>query len=145
MKKMFKIIVLFCLLFTIGCASGPKYMEVAQTIPELNPDKGRIYVYRSTILGAAIQPDVKLNGEVIGSSIARGFYFVDREPGDYKLMTSTEVDRSPSFILEADQIRYVRLNVSMGFFVGHVYPELVEEVIAQKELQECSYVKEVSF
>jgi hypothetical protein len=141
MKTLFKIIVLFCVIFTIGCASGPKYTEIAQTIPELSPDKGRIYVYRSTILGAAIQPDVKLNGEVIGSSAAKGFYFVDRGPGDYKMMTSTEVDRSLSFILEAGQTRYVRLNVSMGFFVGHVYPELVEENVAQKELQECSYVK----
>ena len=141
MKSIFKAVFLICVLFTIGCASGPKYAEVAQTIPELRADQGRIYVYRNSVLGAAIQPDVKLNGEVIGSSAAKGFYFVDRAPGEYKMMTSTEVDRSLSFILEASQIRYVRLNVSMGFFVGHVYPELVEEAVGQKEIQECSYVK----
>ncbi len=141
MKNFFKMVVLLCVLFTIGCASGPKYAEMAQTIPELRSDQGRIYIYRNTVLGAAIQPDVKLNGEVVGSSAAKGFYFVDREPGNYKMMTSTEVDRSLSFILEAGQIRYVRLNVSMGFFVGHVYPELVEDAIGKKEIQECSYVK----
>ncbi len=141
MKSMFKTVVLFCVLFTIGCASGPKYAEVAQTIPELSPDQGRIFIYRNTVLGAAIQPDVKLNGEVIGSSAAKGFYFVDRAPGTYKMMTSTEVDRSLSFVLEASQTRFVRLNVSMGFFVGHVYPELVEDAVGQQEIQECSYVK----
>lgn len=57
------------------------------------------------------------------------------------MMTSTEVDRSLSFILEAEQTRFVRLNISMGFFVGHVYPELVENAVGQKEIQECSYVK----
>ncbi len=141
MKSMFKTAVLLCVLFTIGCASGPKYAEVAQTIPELSSDQGRVYIYRNSVLGAAIQSDAKLNGEVIGSSAAKGFYFVDRAPGAYKMMTSTEVDRSLSFILEAAQTRFVRLNVSMGFFVGHVYPELVEEAVGQKEIQECSYVK----
>jgi hypothetical protein len=80
-------------------------------------------------------------GKVIGSSAAKGFYFVDKAPGTYKMMTSTEVDRSLSFILEAEQTRFVRLNISMGFFVGHVYPELVENAVGQKEIQECSYVK----
>ncbi len=141
MKSLLKTAVLFCILFTIGCASGPKYAEVAQTIPELSSDQGRIYIYRNSVLGAAITPNVKLNGEVIGSSTAKGFYFVDRAPGAYKMMTSTEVDRSLSFILEAAQIRFVRLNVSMGFFVGHVYPELVEDAVGQKEIQACNYVK----
>lgn len=141
MKSLFKTAVLICVLFSLGCASGPKYAEVAQTIPDLSPDQGRIFIYRNSVLGAAITPDVKLNGEVIGSSAAKGFYFVDRSPGAYKMMTSTEVDRSLSFVLEAAQTRFVRLNVSMGFFVGHVYPELVEEAVGQKEIQECSYVK----
>ena len=141
MKLMLKTVVLFCVLFAIGCASGPKYVEMAQTIPELSSNQGRIYIYRNSALGAAITPDVKLNGEVIGSSTAKGFYFVDKAPGAYKMMTSTEVDRSLSFILEAAQTRFVRLNVSMGFFVGHVYPELVEDAIGQKEIQNCSYVK----
>lgn len=140
MKNIIRISVLLCILFSIGCASGPKYAEVAQTIPKLRSDQGRIYVYRNSVLGAAIKPDVKLNGEVIGSSPAKGFYFVDRDPGNYTMMTSTEVDRSLSFVLEAEQTRYVRLNISMGFFVGHVYPELVEEAVGQKEIQECSYV-----
>jgi hypothetical protein len=141
MKNIIRTAVLLCVLFTIGCASGPKYAEVAQTIPKLRSDQGRIYVYRNSVLGAAVQPDVKLNGEVIGSSPAKGFYFVDRDPGNYTMITSTEVDRSLSFVLEAEQTRYVKLNISMGFFVGHVYPELVEEAVGQKEIQECSYVK----
>ncbi len=56
------------------------------------------------------------------------------------MMTSTEVDRSLSFTLDAGQTRYVRLNISMGFFVGHIYPELVEPEVGAKEIVECSYV-----
>lgn len=142
MKSMLKAATLFLTFsFLIGCASGPKYAEVAKTIPELASDKGRIYIYRNSVLGAAVQPDVKLNGEVIGSSVAKGFYFVDRSPGDYKMMTSTEVDRALSFVLEKNQTRFVRLNISMGFFVGHVYPELVDDEVGKKEINECSYVE----
>lgn len=141
MKSMLKAAILFLALsFLIGCASGPKYAEIAKTIPELASYQGRIYIYRNSMFGGAIQPDVKLNGEVIGSSAPKGFYFVDRSPGDYKMMTSTEVDRTLSFVLEKDQIRFVRLNCSMGFFVGHVYPELVDEAVGKKEINECSYV-----
>ncbi len=142
MKSMVKVLTLFSVLLLVSCASGPKYTEMAKTIPDLDPDKGRIYVYRDSVLGAAIQPDVKLNGEVIGSAVPQGFYFVDRLPGDYKMMTSTEVDRTLSFVLEEGQTRYVRLNISIGFFVGHVYPELVDDAVAKKEIAECSYVEE---
>ncbi len=91
------------------------------------------------MLGAALQPEVKLNGEVVGKAVPNGFFYVDQEPGNYKIATSTEVDRHLSLALEKGQTRYVRLNISMGFFVGHVYPELVENEDGEKEIQQCSY------
>lgn len=54
-------------------------------------------------------------------------------------MTSTEVDRSLSLTLEAGQTRYVRLGISFGFFVGHVYPELVDTSVGEEEIKELSY------
>jgi len=126
-------------LFIVGCASGPKYSEISPSISEVTPDKGRIYIYRTALLGAAIQPEVKLNGEVVGKAVPNGFFYVDRKPGDYKITTSTEVDRHLSLLLDKGETRYVRLNIGMGFFVGHVYPELVEKDVGEKEIQKCSY------
>jgi len=54
-------------------------------------------------------------------------------------MTSIEVDRKLSLTLDKGQTRFVRLNISMGFFAGHVYPELVDQAIGEKEIQECRY------
>lgn len=122
-----------------GCATGPKFTEIAPTFSQLSADKGRIYIYRTAIMGAAVQPEVKLNGEVIGKAVPGGFFYVDREPGNYEILTSTEVDRKLSFTLDEGQKRYVRLNISMGFFVGHVYPELIDPQTGEKEIQECSY------
>jgi hypothetical protein len=101
---------------------------------------GRIYLYRTSVLGAAIQPKVKLNGEVIGKAVPKGFFYVDKKAGNYEIMTSTEVKRKLSLTLDEGQTRYVRLNISMGFFVGHVYPKLVESQVGEKEIQNCRYI-----
>lgn len=140
MKTLFKLFFLFVVIviFSSCATSGAKYAELNPTIPT-KPDAGRIFIYRSSVLGAAIQPDVKVNGEVVGSSIPNGFFYVDRNPGAYEIMTSTEVDRKLSLTLDKGQSRFVRLNISMGFFVGHVYPELVDQSTGEKEIQDCRY------
>ena len=124
-----------------GCAtSGPKYVEMVPNMTKLGPDMGRIYIYRTTVLGAAIQPDVKVNGEVVGSAQPNGFFYADRTSGTYEIMTSTEVDRKLTLTLDKGEVRFVRLNISMGFFVGHVYPELVEPLTGEKEIEDCRYI-----
>ena len=126
------------ILFT-GCASGPKYAVVKSTFAPLAQTNGRVYFYRTTALGAALNPDVKLNGEVVGTAKAKGFFYADRPAGNYEVDTSTEVTRRLTFQLEQGQTRYVRFDVSMGFFVGHVYPELIENAVGEKEIEDCSY------
>jgi hypothetical protein len=122
-----------------GCATGPKYGEVRNTIPTLNPEQGRLFIYRTTAVGAAVQPDVKLNGEKVGTAKPKGFFYVDRPPGDYQVSTSTEVKRTLSLKLEKAETRYVKLSMAIGFFVGHCYPELVEAEQGEKDLQKCSF------
>ena len=125
----------------MACAvTGPKFTEFAPSISKLAPDKGRIYIYRTTLLGSAIQPRVTLNGEVIGRAVPRGFFYVDKKPGNYVIKTSTEVRRKLSLTLDKGQTRYVRLNISFGLLIGHVYPELVEPKVAKKEIQHCRYI-----
>jgi hypothetical protein len=128
------------ILLLSGCATGPKYTEVASGFDVLDPEKGRIYIYRPSAFGAAIQPKVTLNGEVVGKAVSHGFFFVDRAPGEYLIMTSTEVDRSLSVTLEKHETRYVRLKTSIGFVVGHIYPELVDPAEGQEEIRKLSYI-----
>ena len=123
-----------------GCATGPGYMQVKASFPPLAPDNGRIFFYRTAALGAAIQPTAKLNGSIVGVAKPGGFFFVDRPPGDYQVETTTEVTRRLSMILDKGQTRYVRFDVSMGFFIGHVYPVLVETPTGEKEIAECNYM-----
>lgn len=132
-------VLLICASLLFGCASGPKFREVSASIPALNSEQGRIYLYRMTTLGAALQPTVRVNNDAVGSSKAKGFFYVDRPPGNYQIETSTEVKRRLSLTLDRGETRYVRFDVSMGFFVGHVYPNLVENTVGEKEIEACSY------
>ena len=123
-----------------GCASGPKFSKVSNSIPALPSDQGRIFVYRKTSFGAAVQPAVLLNKEPIGTAKPKGCFYVDRSPGNYQISTSTEVKRTLSMTLEKGETRYVRLNVSMGFWIGHVFPELIEPHQGEKEIQSCHFL-----
>ena len=123
----------------IGCATGITYSEFQPKIPSQNPDMGRIFFYRPSAFGNALRPDVMLNNEKVGEAIAHGFFYVDRQPGKYQVVTSTEVKRKVSFVLDKGQIRYVRFSTGFGFFVGHVYGELVDPDVGMKEIQGCKY------
>ncbi len=143
MNRTIRLMMLIALMFTLcSCASGVPYTQLNPSITPESPDTGRIFFYRATALGAALQPKIVMNGEVVGKSIARGFFFKDVSPGKYEVVTSTEVKRKVSFVLDNGQTRYIRFNVSMGFLVGHVYGELVDPKEALPEIEKCKFVEE---
>ncbi len=142
MKAGLKLILLLVLVMgLVSCATtGPKFAEMNVERVAKDPGQGRIFIYRPSALGAAVQPDVLLNTERIGEAKSWGFFYVDRPPGDYVVVTSTEVTRKCSFTLEKGQTRYIRLSISFGFFVGHIYGELVDESVGQEEIATCRYI-----
>lgn len=134
--------VLLTVLMLVGCASGPTYNEVAGTIEPTPQGEGRIYIYRTTAFGAAIRPAIRLDGEIVGKAIPKGFFYIDRPAGTYQISASTEAKRSLSLNLEAGDQKYVRLEIKMGVFAGHVKPVLVDSAIGQEELKKTKYIGE---
>lgn len=131
------------LLFVLAaCAttSGPTYIQMQSNLTPLAADMGRIYVYRTSSFGGAVQPSVMLDGAAIGKAVPQGYFFVDRPRGTYKITTETEVERSASFTLEPGQTRYVRLDPSFGFFIGHISPVLVDQAQAENEIKDTHYM-----
>lgn len=125
----------------VGCsASGPKYAEVKSTMPVLADGNGRIVFYRNdSLMGAALQPNIKLNGNVVGNSVPGGFFYVDMPAADYEVTTSTEVEKKLTFVLEKKQQKCVRTSIGIGILVGRVYPELTEPDVCDLELKTLSY------
>jgi hypothetical protein len=133
--------VLLALLLS-ACASGPKYTEVISTLPSMTPAQGRVYFYRPSAFGAAVQPDINLNGQKVGTAKPHGFYFIDRAPGDCVVTAATETEKKLTFTLEPGQERYVRLKIQMGLVVGRIIPELVDKAEAEEELKSLSLIAE---
>ena len=140
MLKGFRLFACCLIALTLSaCASGMKFTEMnPSTMPE-DQDSGRIFFYRTWVLDWKVQPDVRLNGTKVGKAIPQGFFYVDRPPGNYEVVTSTEVDRKVTFVLEKGQTRFVKFSVSFGFFLGHVYGDLVDPAVGLEEIKECRY------
>ena len=71
--------------------------------------------------------------------MAEGFVYADRPPGNYEIMTSDGSHPKSFFHIGIGSDAYVRLIVSFGFFVGHVYPELVEPQFGRDEIKGTRY------
>ncbi|MGO4815219.1 DUF2846 domain-containing protein [Cupriavidus sp. 2MCAB6] len=128
-----------------GCASGVKHSEMAASIPTIKPGEGRIYFLRSaSMFGAAIQPDLRLNSQVVGESKPGGFFFVDRPAGKYVASASTETEKTLSFVLDGGETKYVRSSPSIGLMVGRVVLELETPDKAKEELSSLSYTGDVA-
>jgi hypothetical protein len=124
-----------------GCAAtGIKHEELAKSMPAIKAGEGRIYFMRSdSMFGAAVQPDIKLNGQVVGQSKPGGFFYVDRPAGNYAATSATETEKSLTFALQAGETKYVRSSVQMGVMVGRVVLDLETPEKAKTELAGLSY------
>ena len=119
-----------------GCATGPSMSELKTPLPALEQGKARVFFYRTGIIGGAYQPEVTLNGEVVGKATPRAIYLKDVPPGSYAVTTSMTSEKV-NFVLAEGQKQYVRISYKFGF---NIYPELVDEPAAEKEVQDLSFV-----
>jgi len=122
-------------------ASDRSYATLHPNEPALAEGQGRIYFYREGgIMGAAIQPTIYLNGETTGGRSKPGDYFyVDRPAGSYQVSTTTEKKESLGITLDAGQSLYVKTEMSMGFFAGHLQPVLKDAATAAQEIKDCDW------
>jgi len=139
MKTIYKVAVALLVLLTAACASGPKFNTVESGLSPLPGGKARIYFYRSTALGVGIQPEIYLNGAVVGKAVAHGVFFVDQNPGNMEVSTASEVEKKLTFGIGAGETRYVKCAVGLGVLVYRIIPELVDEAEARKEIAELAY------
>jgi hypothetical protein len=112
-----------------GCATGLWTQESAQAFPALDPGKGRVFIYRSS-MGSQSVPEVLLNGERIGRLDRPGVIFKDVPPGSYAV-TSTRISKVVNFAVGAGDRKYVRF--SSGYFEPHMHPEMVDAARGEAE------------
>ena len=124
-----------------GCASGPGYAEYRRTLPPPPEGQTRVWFYRPSMLGAAVQPAVKLDGRSVGSAVPRGFFHVETEPGTHEVSITTEWTHKAQINPTTNSETYVRLNMALGFMVGHVVPVEVTPEKAARDLGSLRHAK----
>lgn len=123
-----------------GCATGMKHSDMAASMPSLKAGQGRIYFFRSSsFVGAALQPDIRLNGQVVGQSKPGGFFYLDRPAGNYVASASTETEKTVSFTLQPGETKYIRSSPGFGIVVGRVILQIETPEKANAELGSLSY------
>lgn len=142
MRSPFRTLLMMVVVLALaGCATqGVPYKEQEAKLPPLAASDGRIFVYRSSSLGFAVQPTVYLNGAAIGTAVPNAVYFVDRPKGTYEITASTEVEKKVTFVLDPAEVKYVRLTPTFGLLVGRIVPELVGKDEAAKELLDLTFI-----
>ena len=125
-----------CALGLASCASGPTYSEVKGDLPPIAGGKGRVFVYRPSSLGAAIKPAVRIDGEVVGKSMGKGFLYTDQNPGSRKIAIKTEWNHENTISVEKGKATYVRCNVTPGILAAHVIPNQVDAATGESEIQD---------
>ena len=124
-----------------SCASPRGLDEPPLQIPALKPGYGRVYFTRAgELTGSAVQPEIRMNNEVVGRSVPGGFTYVDRPPGQYAVTTATEVENAVTFRLAAGETKYIKTAVTPGILVGHVTPTLEFPEQGQSEISRLRYV-----
>lgn len=123
-------------LLLAGCASGPKLSEAPQlAIPD---GMARIVVYRTSILGGAIQPTVNVNGTPTAKCQPGGVFTVDVNPGEAALAVQTEKNRVSYVSVSRGDTAYVRCDPEIGLIVWQVKLTNVPQAQGQAETQKLS-------
>lgn len=124
-----------------GCATPRSLDEPPLQLPPLKQGYGRVYFTRAGDLqGSAIQPEIRMNNEVVARSVPGGFSYVDRSPGKYTVSTATEVENAVTFQLAAGETKYIKTAATPGLFVGHITPTLEFPEQGQSDINRLRYV-----
>lgn len=109
----------------VGCASGAAIKDSKEAAAAIPDGMGRVVVYRTGVLGTAIQPTVSIDGVKKGTCQPKGAFMANVKPGDRVVTAATEVMRETMVTVENGKSSYVRCSIGLGLFVGQPYLEVI--------------------
>lgn len=128
--------------YIAGCATVPMASDkedVARKEFSAPPqDYAGLYIYRNSSLGGALKKNVYVDGDYIGESAPKTYFYIVVVPGDHVLSTESEFsDNSLELHAESGQNYFIRQYIKLGVFVGGANLELVSEEEGKKGVLEC--------
>lgn len=121
-----------------GCAEQPTQVSEPAAQPAAPVDAvasvapvggNRIYIYRRSIMGAAVQPKVYVDGAEVGRCSRGNVVSVAVSPGTHTISATTETRKSVSVSVSDGQDVYVKCRISAGIAVGR--PKFIVVPVAE--------------
>lgn len=129
-----------------GCASVPMDTPSAdaalKSFPAPAADQAGLYIYRDSFAGQGLKKTLKVDGEVIGETANRTYFYRLVSPGNHVIATESEFsDNAINLLAVGGQNHYLRQSIKMGVFVGGAKLSVMPEATAQAHLQKCELAK----
>jgi hypothetical protein len=126
-----------------GCGAAPvgtTYTAMSVSLPAPKPGEGRIYFYTPRVkFGANVQPEIRVNGTLVGFAVPTGFFYVDRPAGRYEATGKVAADGRIELPLAAGETKYVRAFAPSAFSVNAVHFLLVPATEGQADMTGLVY------
>jgi len=125
-----------------ACATpvGPTYLATSATLPPLKAGEGRIFFYTPAVrFGGDTQPEIKLNGTLVGFAVPSGYFYVDRAAGRYEATGKVPADGRIELPLAAGETKYLRAFAPSGFSANAVHFLLVPATEGQADMTGLVY------
>lgn len=128
-----------------GCSSSKKAggksgLPVALVSPPA--DKAVIYVMRPSALGALINFKVELDGEPLGKTKGKQYFYIFAEPGNRTLVSIAENKSEVPILVESGKTYFFEQEVKMGIVKARNQLVRIDEVDARQKLKKCKLPKD---
>ena len=124
-----------------GCASvpmgDPKKDTQAKTFT-VAQDKAGIYIYRNESFGAAVKMDVSIDGQVIGQTAAKTYFYKEVTPGKHVVSSTAENTDTLEVDVKPGTLAFIWQEVKMGFLYARNELHIVPEEEGKKGVQETN-------
>ena len=116
-----------------ACATGTKMADVPAANSDVPAGNARVVVYRTGLLGAAVQPLVSVDGVERARCQPQGAFVVDVAPGAHTVSATTEVSKTAYLNVEAGQTAYIKCKIGFGLVIGQPSFEVMPEAAGKAE------------
>ncbi len=125
-----------------GCASvpmgDPAQDARLKSFPAASAGKAGVYIYRNETFGGAVKLNLALDGQALGSTASKTYFYKEVEPGRHTVTSYGENTDTLTFEALAGKLYYVWQEVKMGMFAARTKLHLVPEPDGQSGVRESS-------
>ncbi len=148
LMKIFKIVfILIASMLFVACSArvdlaDPKLDREAKKFAEPDANFSGIYIYRDSLMGKPSKKAIYIDGEYLGKTADRTYFYKIVKPGYHTIETESEFsNNSLEIYAEGGSNYFIRQYIKMGVFVPGAGLQEVNELLAKKSIIKSKLIK----